>query len=121
MKFDIELLKIELTRFATRLAHPAAFVIVAVYGMGWYLFERDTLNWHGIATLATWFMTLFIQRAAHRDTQAIHAKLDELLQADVGARSDLANIDLVEPEEIVRHRREARAHLPKPQQSPKDR
>ncbi len=26
-------------------------------------------------------MTLFIQRAEHRDTQAIHAKLDELLQS----------------------------------------
>jgi low affinity Fe/Cu permease len=25
-------------------------------------------------------MTLFIQRAEHRDTQAIHAKLDELLR-----------------------------------------
>src|SRR5437588_16366 len=30
-------------------------------------------------------MTLVIQRAEHRDTEAIHAKLDELLQADSAA------------------------------------
>jgi low affinity Fe/Cu permease len=38
-----------------------------------------TFNWCAIATLAAWFMTLVIQRAEHRDTQAIHAKLDEIL------------------------------------------
>jgi low affinity Fe/Cu permease len=33
-----------------------------------------------VATLSTWFMTLVIQRAENRDTQALHAKLDELLR-----------------------------------------
>jgi low affinity Fe/Cu permease len=60
-------------------AHPAAFLIVLIYAGVWAIFEPERLDWHGVATLATWVMTLFIQRAEHRDTQAIHAKLDELL------------------------------------------
>jgi low affinity Fe/Cu permease len=36
----------------------------------------------GSRTLATWAMTLLIQRTEHRDTQAIHAKLDELLRSE---------------------------------------
>ena len=62
------------------------------------------LDWHSVATLATWAMTLFIQRAEHRDTQAIQAKLDELLRAQVGASDELAHIDRKEPEEIERAR-----------------
>ncbi|WP_282595214.1 low affinity iron permease family protein [Mesorhizobium mediterraneum] len=50
--------------------------------------------------MATWAMTLFIQRAEHRDTQAVHAKLDELLRAAGEADSETAKIDNKEPEEI---------------------
>ena len=57
-----------------------------------------------MATLATWCMTLLIQRAEHRDTQAIHAKLDELLHAQRNARDALAEIDKEEPEDIERYR-----------------
>jgi low affinity Fe/Cu permease len=77
---------------------------VALYALSWIIFDPRSLNWHGIATLATWCMTLFIQRAEHRDTQAIHAKLDELLRADGEARSELATLDKKEPEEIEEHR-----------------
>ena len=49
-------------------------------------------------------MTLLIQRAAHRDTQAIHASLDELLHAQKNASDGLATIDWQEPEEIERYR-----------------
>ena len=58
----------------------------------------------GVATLSTWCMTLLIQRAAHRDTQAIHARLDELLHSQQNARDGLAKIDKREPEEIERYR-----------------
>jgi D-arabinose 1-dehydrogenase-like Zn-dependent alcohol dehydrogenase len=66
---------------------------------------------HGGAALGAWFMTLFIQRAAHRDTQAIQAKLDELLRAHGDARTEMANLDADEPEEIerLREREQARA------------
>jgi low affinity Fe/Cu permease len=46
----------------------------------WIALTPDTFDWHAVATVATWSMTLIIQRAEHRDTQAIHAKLDELLK-----------------------------------------
>jgi hypothetical protein len=51
------------------------------YAVLWLAFEPRGFGWHGAATIATQFMTLFIQRSEHRDTQAIHAKLDELLRA----------------------------------------
>ena len=97
-----------LTRLGTLAAHPAAFVVVSVYALCWYTFEPQGLDWHGVATLATWCMTLLIQRAEHRDTQAIHAKLDELLHAQKGARDAVARIDEQEPEEIERLRAKER-------------
>ena len=71
-----------------------------IYGVTWLIFSRETLEWHSVATLATWLMTLFIQRAEHRDTQAIHAKLDELLHVHGDARHDLTQLDEKEPEQI---------------------
>ena len=72
----------------------------------WYVFKPETFEWHAGATLATWAMTLVIQRAEHRDTQAIHAKLDEVLHALGDARNELTRIDEKEPEEIERRFRE---------------
>jgi hypothetical protein len=50
--------------------------------------------------LNVWFMTLLMQRAEHRDTQALQAKIDELLQAQSRADSSLTKIDDKEPEDI---------------------
>jgi low affinity Fe/Cu permease len=97
-----------LTSMGTMGAHPAAFLTVVIYGALWLVFERDTFDWHGVATLATWMMTLFIQRSEHRDTQAIHGKLDELLRAAPGAESRLARLDEAEPEDIEELRRRGR-------------
>ena len=94
-----------LTRLGTWTSHPAAFGIVLVYALLWLMFERQTFDWHAIATLATWLMTLVIQRAEHRDTQALHAKLDELIRATGEADNAIAGVDHDEPEEIERHRR----------------
>ena len=63
---------------------------------------------HGIATIATLLMTLFIQRSEHRDTQAIHAKLDELLRADGEARNQLTHLDEKEPEQVEAFRSKAK-------------
>lgn len=93
-----------ITALGSLMAKPWAFLIVGVYGVLWFVFEEETFDWHGVATLATWTMTLFIQRAEHRDTQALHAKLDELLRADGSARSEMANVDDQEPEQIEKHR-----------------
>jgi low affinity Fe/Cu permease len=53
-------------------------------------------------------MTLEVQRAEHRDTQALHAKLDELLHVQRGARNELTKLDDEEPEVIEKHRETAR-------------
>jgi len=93
-----------LTNLGVLSASPLAFLTVIVYAALWLVFQRDTFDWHGAATLATWMMTLFIQRSEHRDTQAIHAKLDDLLRAHGEAKSGLATIDEMEPEDIERYR-----------------
>ena len=93
-----------LTNLGVLSARPTAFLVVIVYAALWLVFEHETFDWHGVATLATWMMTLFIQRAEHRDTQAIHAKLDELIAATGGARNALRDIDDDEPEEIEARR-----------------
>lgn len=96
-----------LTKLGVYTAHPAAFLILMAYTVSWIVFQPDTLNWHGVATLVTWCMTLFIQRAEHRDTQAIHAKLDELLRPEGGASNRLTRVDDEEPEQIEAHRERA--------------
>jgi low affinity Fe/Cu permease len=98
-----------LTKFAVLVSHPTAFLIVAAYGSLWLIFRPQTFDWHAGAVLATWFMTLLIQRATHRDTQAIQGKLDELLHVDRRARDELTKLDDKDPEEIERHRDLARA------------
>jgi low affinity Fe/Cu permease len=93
-----------LTHFGVLSAHPAAFAFVGFYALLWCLLSPATLEWHAGATLAALFMTLFIQRATHRDTQAIQAKLDELLRVHGEASNSLMQIDEREPEEIVKMR-----------------
>jgi low affinity Fe/Cu permease len=92
-----------LTWIGTLTSRPAAFVVLLAYALLWVFLDRESLNWHGAATLFTWAMTLFIQRAEHRDTQAIHAKLDEILRSNEAA-SNITRIDNEEPEEIEKHR-----------------
>lgn len=89
-----------LTNLGTMAATPWAFLVLIAYALLWMFLDPGSLNWHGIATLVTWAMTLVIQRAEHRDTQALQAKLDELIRASGGARSGLTNIDEKEPEQI---------------------
>ena len=86
--------------------HPAAFVVVIVYGVLWLALSPRTFEWNAVATLAVFMMTLFIQRANRRDNLALHAKLDELLRVDDDARSELTQLDEQEPEAIEEHRDE---------------
>jgi low affinity Fe/Cu permease len=94
----------------TATASPTAFLLVIGYAFAWGAFGHDLLSWHGVATLGTWIMTLFIQRAEHRDTQAIQAKLDELLHTQSAASNKLTRIDEKEPEEIEAVRQAHRAN-----------
>ena len=100
----MDAIRMTLTRMGELTATPSAFAIVLVYAGLWWLVQPESLDWHGTATLATWFMTLFIQRAEHRDTQAIQGKLDELIRADRGARTEITRLDQHQPEEIEKRR-----------------
>jgi hypothetical protein len=53
-----------------------------------YFFAGD-VRWAAVASLATRKMTLFINLTGHRDSQAVHAKFDELLRAHGEARTEL--------------------------------
>jgi low affinity Fe/Cu permease len=86
--------------------HPAAFLSVIAYGILWFALSPDTFGWEAIPALAVFVMALLIHRANRRDTLALHAKLDELLRVDHGARSELTHLDEQEPEEIEHHRDE---------------
>jgi low affinity Fe/Cu permease len=101
-----------LTQLGAWAAHPAAFGIIAIYAVAWLIVSPGTFGWSAIASLATWFMTLLITRTEHRDTQAIQAKLDELLRTQGEARDELTTIDEKELEEITAHRAKEREQLP---------
>jgi low affinity Fe/Cu permease len=94
-----------LTFVGVSTSRPVAFLVVGGYVIAWLFFDPQSLDWTGVATVATWIMTLFIQRAEHRDTQAIHAKLDELLRSEGRARDELTQLDDEQPEAIEEHRR----------------
>ena len=108
MDQDADRMQSLLTKAGTWMAQPAAFGFVLLYLVLWITFDRESLDFHGAIALITLCMTLLIQRSEHRDTQAIQAKLDELLRAQDGARSDLSQIDEQQPEQIEAHRAEAR-------------
>lgn len=99
-----------LTAAGTWMARPAAFGFVIVYTVFWLVFDRQSFDFHGAITLITLCMTLFIQRSEHRDTQAIQAKLDELLRTQGKARNDLTRIDDQQPEQIEVYRDKTRSH-----------
>ena len=71
--------RVGLTKLGVFASHPIAFLIVFCYVAAWLALNPETFDWHAVATVATWFMTLIIQRAEHRDTQAIQVLLQSLL------------------------------------------
>jgi low affinity Fe/Cu permease len=97
-----------LTRLGELMATPAAFGVLLAFFCLWLIFDRDSLDWHAVATCATLAMTLLIQRTEHRDTQALQAKVDELLRAIGKAKNELTQIDREEPEEIEEHRKQTK-------------
>ena len=104
----MDLIRRTLTQLGVLSGQPVAFLVILAFVLAWLAFEPESFDWHGIATIAVWIMTLFIQRAEHRDTQSIQAKLDELLHAHKLASNAITRIDDEEPEEIERHRKDAR-------------
>ena len=103
-------IQIFLTTAGTWMARPMAFAAVLIYVILWLVFDRDSFDFHGAIALLTLCMTLLIQRSEHRDTQAIQAKLDELLRSISDAQSSLTRLDEEQPEQIEAHRDQAKAN-----------
>jgi len=57
----------------------------------------------------TFLMVFLIQNTQNRDAKAIHLKLDELLRAVKGARTDLVNLENFSEEELSRLQKEFEA------------
>jgi low affinity Fe/Cu permease len=95
-----------MTKLGVLTASPAAFLIVLLYAVIWFMVQPETFDLHAVATIAVWLMTLVIQRAEHRDTQAIHAKLDELIRVNKNLDNETMLIDEQEPEDIERKRQQ---------------
>ncbi len=98
-----------LTRLGEWAAHPAAFGLALLYAVCWLIFDRESLNWHGATELIVLCMTLFIVRSEHREFQALHAKLDQVLRLQGDDREEIIKIDHREPEDIEKHRARAQA------------
>ena len=96
-----------LTNAGTWLSRPWIVGVVVLYAVLWLVFDPGSFGWHGVAITATLLMTLFIQRSEYRDTQAIHAKLDELLRAHGEARNQITHLDEKEPEQVEAFRSKA--------------
>jgi low affinity Fe/Cu permease len=79
-----------------------------VFVVAWLAFSPHTLEWHGVATIGALFVSLMIQRSTHRDTQALHAKVDELILSSKTARDSLTVEDDREPEDIENRRKTPR-------------
>lgn len=85
---------------AVAAGRPAVFIacclMVLVWAVSgpWFGFS-DT--WQLVintgTTIITFLMVFLIQNAQNRDTQALHAKLDELIRATADARNHLIAID----------------------------
>src|SRR3954454_4836372 len=95
----LKIIRSWLTQIGVLASRPIAFAVFVLYAVSW-LVLGDGLGWHQIVVMCTWGMTLVIQRAEHRDTQALHAKLDELLKAVGDADNKVMDIDEKDAEEV---------------------
>lgn len=93
-----------LTSAGDVLSRPIAFAAAAAFVAFWIVWGWEDFDLHSAATAATLFMTFFIERTSRRDTQALHAKIDELIKATEGASNAAIALDDDEPEDIEGHR-----------------
>lgn len=64
------------------------------FSEGWQFFINDLTN------VVTFLAVFLIQSTQNRDAKAIHLKLDELLRAIEGARTNLVNLEELSDEEL---------------------
>ena len=79
-----------LTRVGKSTTHPGAFAVVAVYAVAWLIFSPDAFRLGSDSDVGDLAGRLFSSTAPSTvDTQAIGAKIDELLRTQGKARAEL--------------------------------
>ena len=91
-------------------AHPLAFVAAVLSVLIWAACGpalHYSENWQLVintgTTILTFLMVFLLQNMQNRDSRAMQVKLDELLRALKGARTELVNLENVTEEELTRY------------------
>jgi low affinity Fe/Cu permease len=102
---------LRLARWAANLvAHPLAFAVAVLtvllwavagpafhYSSGWQLVINTG------TTILTFLMVFLLQNMQNRDSRAMQIKLDELLRAVKGARTELVDLENVTEQELAQY------------------
>ena len=84
-------------------AFIAAVALIIVWGISGPIFNfSDTweLVINTLTTIITFLMVFLIQNAQNRDSRALHLKLDELIRAIKGARTELVDLEDLTDDEL---------------------
>lgn len=95
---------------AAAVAHPIAFVLAAFSVAVWaalgpvfHYSEAWQLVINTGTTILTFLMVFLLQNTQNRDARAMQIKLDELLRAVKGARTELVDLENVTEKELERY------------------
>jgi low affinity Fe/Cu permease len=86
-------------------AFTTAILIIVVWGVSGPLFHYSDawqLYINTGTTIVTFLMVFLIQYTQNRDAKAMHLKLDELLRAMHGARTEMVNLKDLSDEELLK-------------------
>jgi low affinity Fe/Cu permease len=89
-------------------AFLAAVLVIGIWAISGHLFDySDTWQlWINTGTtIVTFLMVFLIQYTQNRDARAMHLKLDELLRAVHGARTEMVDLKNFSDEELARMER----------------
>jgi low affinity Fe/Cu permease len=87
---------------------PYAFLAAIVLALAWFVWGffagwSDTwLLWpSAIASVVTFLIVFSLQYTQNRDTRSIQLKLDEILRASEGARTELVKLERLSDQELA--------------------
>ena len=95
---------------STMVAHPVAFIVAILSVVAWaatgpalHYSENWQLVINTSTTILTFLMVFLLQNMQNRDSRAMQVKLDELLRAMKGARTELVDLENVTEAELTRY------------------
>jgi low affinity Fe/Cu permease len=95
---------------AALVAHPISFIIAVLLILLWAAtgpMLHYSENWQLVintsTTILTFLMVFLLQNMQNRDSRAMQVKLDELLRALKGARTEMVDLENVTEQELARY------------------